>query len=174
MTDPATAPESARPYNGLAIIAFVLSFVVTVAGVVLGIVALVQTRKTGARGGGFAIAAIILGAGFSVAWVIVALGLVASLLFVGQRSLESDDATRSGLLDLKIAELSYATSHDGVFTKNVSALADNGFTPSESTARLSIVLDSGGSDFCAQAISTANHFFHVTESVDVETGPCLG
>lgn len=55
-----TAPV-ARRTNTLSILALVAAFVVSVAGVVLGIIALAQVRRTGEAGRGLAIAAIVIG-----------------------------------------------------------------------------------------------------------------
>ncbi|MCS6576363.1 DUF4190 domain-containing protein [Curtobacterium flaccumfaciens pv. flaccumfaciens] len=53
--------RTAQPaFNKLSIIGFVLAFFISAAGLIVGIIALVQTRKRGERGGGLAIAAIIL------------------------------------------------------------------------------------------------------------------
>ncbi|MEV8213792.1 DUF4190 domain-containing protein [Leifsonia sp. NPDC077715] len=49
-------------WNVLAIVGFVLSFGIGIAGVVLGIIALGRISKTGERGGGLAIASIVVGA----------------------------------------------------------------------------------------------------------------
>lgn len=52
---------TARPnFNTLSIVGFVLAFFISAAGLIVGIIALVQTRNRGERGGGLAIAAIIL------------------------------------------------------------------------------------------------------------------
>jgi hypothetical protein len=53
--------STARPaVNTLSIVSFVLAFLISAAGLIVGIVALVQTRKRGERGAGLAIAAIVL------------------------------------------------------------------------------------------------------------------
>lgn len=54
------APGTPVPGKTLGIVAFVVSFFFNVIGLILGIVALVQSKKAG-RGNGFAIAAIIIG-----------------------------------------------------------------------------------------------------------------
>ena len=56
-----TTNTVARRTNTLSILAVVAAFVVSVAGVVLGIIALVQIRRTGESGRGLAIAAIVIG-----------------------------------------------------------------------------------------------------------------
>jgi hypothetical protein len=55
-----TAPVVRRT-STLSVVALVAAFVVSVAGVVLGILALVQIRRTGEAGRGLAIAAIVIG-----------------------------------------------------------------------------------------------------------------
>lgn len=54
-----------RPYNVLAIVGFVLTFFVSIAGLIVGIVALGQIRRTGERGHGLALAAIIVSSFFT-------------------------------------------------------------------------------------------------------------
>ena len=56
-----TATPVGRRTNTLSILALVAAFVVSVAGVVLGIIALLQIRRTGEAGRALAIAAIIIG-----------------------------------------------------------------------------------------------------------------
>ncbi|CAN5241512.1 hypothetical protein BH11ACT5_BH11ACT5_21060 [soil metagenome] len=56
-----TATVVARRTNTLSILALVAAFVVSVAGVVLGIIALAQIHRTREGGRGLAIAAIIIG-----------------------------------------------------------------------------------------------------------------
>ena len=53
--------EVARRTNTLAILSLVAAFVASFVGVVLGIVALLQIRRSGEAGRGLAIAAIIIG-----------------------------------------------------------------------------------------------------------------
>ena len=81
MTTPAPTPAPAQPastekWNVLSIVAFVLSLVgFNVIAVVLGFIGLNQVKKTGERGRGFAIAAIIIGfvsiAIFVILWITV-------------------------------------------------------------------------------------------------------
>ncbi|MBD8583235.1 DUF4190 domain-containing protein [Frigoribacterium sp. CFBP 13729] len=59
---PATTTSGASAkFNTLAIVGFVLAFVVNIAGVVVSFIALSQIKKTGERGRGLAIAGIIIG-----------------------------------------------------------------------------------------------------------------
>ena len=80
----ATAPAAVRPLNALAVVALVTAFVVPVAGIVSGHIALAQIRRTGERGHGLALAGTVVGysviglalllALVSVAFVVVVLG----------------------------------------------------------------------------------------------------
>lgn len=92
-TSPTTPSPSAlpapavAPTNTLAIIAFVLSFFVSIAGIICGHFALRQIRETGEAGREFALAGVIIGyvlTGFAVlmvlAWVVMA---VIYLVFFG-------------------------------------------------------------------------------------------
>ncbi|MFJ4222021.1 DUF4190 domain-containing protein [Curtobacterium luteum] len=55
------APASDR-YNVLAIVGFILAFVVNIGGLVVSIIALNQIKKTGERGRGLALAGVIISA----------------------------------------------------------------------------------------------------------------
>lgn len=72
------APAAAAPGKTLGIVAFVLALVpvgLQLIGLILGIVALVQSKKAG-RGNGFAIAAIIIGAISVVVGLIVTFAVI--------------------------------------------------------------------------------------------------
>jgi hypothetical protein len=67
--------------NTLAIVAFVLSFFVSIAAVICGHIALGQIKRTGEAGRGFAIAALIIGyvgIFFGIIWLIVVIVGVAA------------------------------------------------------------------------------------------------
>lgn len=55
------APATDR-FSVLAIVGFVLAFVVNIAGLVVSIIALVQLKRTGERGRGLALAGVIISA----------------------------------------------------------------------------------------------------------------
>jgi Domain of unknown function (DUF4190) len=88
MTDPQYSPPSATPYapagvvppeertNVLAIVALVAAFVVPLAGIICGHIALSQIKRTGERGHGLALAGTVLGYAF------VALGLLIAVIVV--------------------------------------------------------------------------------------------
>lgn len=73
---PASAPVPGRT---LGIVAFVLSFFIQLVALVLGIVALVQSRKAGQKNG-FALAAIIISSILIVIGIIVAIVVVAVIV----------------------------------------------------------------------------------------------
>ncbi|RIX30370.1 DUF4190 domain-containing protein [Amnibacterium setariae] len=63
-------PVATRPYNPLAIIAFVLAFLVPPGGIVCGHIARRQIRSTGEQGDGLALAGLILGYVFTAGFVL--------------------------------------------------------------------------------------------------------
>jgi len=69
---PYTAPAAgpARPTNVLSIIALIAAFVVPLAGIIVGAIALGQIKKTGESGHGLALAGLVLGAVFTLFYVI--------------------------------------------------------------------------------------------------------
>lgn len=66
--------HDARPTNTLAILALVLSFVVSVGGIVCGHVALSQIKRTGEGGRGLALAGLIIGYSFTGLYVLALVG----------------------------------------------------------------------------------------------------
>jgi hypothetical protein len=67
------------PYNTLAIVGFVLAFFVSLGAVICGHIALSQIRRTGERGHGLALAAVIIGYCGIGFWVLYIIGF--ALLF---------------------------------------------------------------------------------------------
>jgi hypothetical protein len=77
---PYGAPDSAAiPGKTMGIIAFILSFFVQLIALILGIVALVQSRKAGHKNG-WAVAAIIISSVLMVIGIIVAIVLIAAFV----------------------------------------------------------------------------------------------
>jgi hypothetical protein len=68
---PGYPPAYGRPTNTLAILALVLAFVFAPAGLILGIVARKQIRRTGEEGDGLALAGIIVGGIFTAIFVVL-------------------------------------------------------------------------------------------------------
>lgn len=69
------APPASRPGRTLGIVAFILSFFVQLIALILGIVALVQSKKAGQKNG-FALAAIIISSVLIVVSIIVGILLL--------------------------------------------------------------------------------------------------
>ncbi|MEP6481702.1 MAG: DUF4190 domain-containing protein [Rhodoglobus sp.] len=86
---PYTAPAAgpARPTNVLSIIALIGAFVIPLAGIIVGFIALGQIKKTGESGHGLALAGVILGFVFSLFYVlIIAFSVIVPLIFAGTLS----------------------------------------------------------------------------------------
>lgn len=62
-------PSEQASLNELAVLAFVLAFVMGIVGVILGAVALRQIKQTGQRGRKLAVAAIVVGSILAIAFV---------------------------------------------------------------------------------------------------------
>jgi hypothetical protein len=73
-------PNALRPWNALAIVAFVLAFVVPPGGIVCGHIARRQIRSTGEQGDGLALGGLILGYVFTAAIVLFVLVWLAVLV----------------------------------------------------------------------------------------------
>jgi ABC-type spermidine/putrescine transport system permease subunit II len=69
------APQ--QRFNTLSIVAFVLAFVVSLGAVICGHIALSQIKRTGERGRGLAIAALVLG------YLGILLGIVYAVAIIG-------------------------------------------------------------------------------------------
>ncbi|MFS0866817.1 DUF4190 domain-containing protein [Microbacterium sp. 179-B 1A2 NHS] len=76
------APDAPVPGKTLGIVAFVLSFFVQLVALILGIIALVQSRKAGHKNG-FALAAIIISVVLGVIAIIIAIIVISTLATVG-------------------------------------------------------------------------------------------
>lgn len=68
---PYSQPRQPARFNTLAIVAFIVVFLSNLIGLILGIIALVQVNKTGERGRGLAIAAIVIGAVVTIAAIVI-------------------------------------------------------------------------------------------------------
>jgi hypothetical protein len=81
-TAPAAAP--ARPTNTLSIIALIAAFVIPLAGIIVGFIALNQIKRTGEGGHGLALAGVVLGFVFSILYILLIVGsFLIPLLIVG-------------------------------------------------------------------------------------------
>jgi MFS family permease len=75
------APAPQQRFNTLAIVAFILAFVVSIGAVICGHIALSQIKRTGERGRALAIWALVLGylgILLGIAYVVVIVGVIAS------------------------------------------------------------------------------------------------
>lgn len=81
-TAPAAAP--ARPTNVMAIVALIAAFVIPLAGIIVGFIALGQIKKTGEGGHGLALAGVVLGFVFSILYIIIiGFSVLLPLIIVG-------------------------------------------------------------------------------------------
>jgi len=118
---------SSAPWSVLAIVGFVTSFVVGVVGVVLSILGLRETVRTGKRGRGLAIAGIVVGGAFTLFAVILVLFIVLVVLPVALRESggnaagvsqspavfgQSDAAPASGAYDVVRSAFTHQDSGD--------------------------------------------------------------
>ena len=74
--NPAIAGPSAPPMNTLAILALVLSFVVSIGGIICGHLALNQIKQTGESGRELALAGLIIG------YVMTGIGVLATIVSI--------------------------------------------------------------------------------------------
>ncbi|WP_424935595.1 MULTISPECIES: hypothetical protein [Bacteria] len=76
---PAPAYPAPVPGRGLAIVGFVLAFLLPLIGMIISIVATVKLRRAGAPSG-LAISGIIIGAILTIIWIVVGLVVIAGIL----------------------------------------------------------------------------------------------
>ncbi|XVS65340.1 DUF4190 domain-containing protein [Actinosynnema sp. CA-299493] len=67
---PGYYPPQPAPTNGMAIAALITAFLFSPAGIVLGVVARKQIRRTGEQGWGMATAGLVIGVVLTVLWVL--------------------------------------------------------------------------------------------------------
>ena len=171
--EPATSGAATAPLNRLAIIGFIVSFVITFAGAILGFLALAQIRRDGGRGRQLALAAVQVGIVLTGVWVIIVVGVTLWDAPGGGRQAETEDsATRTTIVNANLAVLEYGVDHDGAFTTKVSDLAHYGFTPPKSSSQLKILAEGNEGEYCVQAVSAANHLFNMRPDGVVRQGPC--
>lgn len=81
---PQQQPQYSQPYgapaqpgwNTMAIVAFVVTFFVSIVGIILGFIALSQIKRTGEQGRGLALAAVIIG------FISLALGVIITIAVI--------------------------------------------------------------------------------------------
>jgi hypothetical protein len=123
-----TAPAASGKTNGISILAIILGFVFPVGGIIAGVVALAQIKRTGEKGRGLAITGIVAGAVISVLAIIAVIGLVIFSIAVGSQASSSDpfdipDYPQDGGVTVGPSE---AAPGDGdTFTLPVGACLDN-------------------------------------------------
>ena len=76
-TKTSPSASSSESYNTLAIVGFVLSFFTSLVGLILSIIGYKQTKESGEKGNGFALAGIIISA------VSIGLGIIAFIIIIG-------------------------------------------------------------------------------------------
>lgn len=87
---PYAAPAAGRPTNTMAIVALIAAFVVPLAGIIVGHIALGQIKKTGEAGHGLALAGTVLGYVFTALYVILFLfAFLLPLLLIGTAGISS-------------------------------------------------------------------------------------
>jgi len=139
--------------NTLAIIAFIASFFISIAGIIMGHIALGQVKKTGERGRGFALAGTIIGY-VSLAGTILALVLTfvfAGLAISAANNAASDLSQATEELESELPETSEEASGDrsaefcdafmAANTANGAATNDDGTLTPESLAAFQKLAD---------------------------------
>lgn len=107
--DPAAhAPATPQRTSTLAVVSLVVAFFVGLGGIVLGIVALVQLKRTGQRGRGLAIAGIVVGgvqlAVATVIGLLLATGIALAVSTAGAATSGLDSSAGCGRLASDLAE----------------------------------------------------------------------
>lgn len=104
---PAAAPAPV-PGKTLGIVALVVAIFFNVIGLILGIVALVQSRKAGYKNG-FAVAAIIVGAVLTIVAIIVTISVISVIGFAAEAYQACEAANFTGTVMVGGNEISCTT-----------------------------------------------------------------
>ena len=99
---PAPQPVAAQPGKGLSIAAIIFAFVMPVVGLILGIVAMVQSKKAGQKNG-LALASVIIAAVLIVLGIIIWIVAIASLATVGGGVMDAAQACADGATSVEVA-----------------------------------------------------------------------
>ncbi|GAB2554783.1 thioredoxin domain-containing protein [Leucobacter ruminantium] len=92
----APQPQPRPPLNGLAVFAFVSSFIIGLLGLVLSFIAVSQLGRDGKRGKGFAVAAMIIGGVNTIFQLVVGIFVVIALIAGGIAVSAVGEAARRG------------------------------------------------------------------------------
>ncbi len=98
----APVAPAAQPGKTLGIVALVLAIVAAPIGLILGIVALVQSKKAGLKNG-LALAAIIVGAIITVIWIVSIIMIMVAAATLGGTAMEAAQACVDGATSVEIA-----------------------------------------------------------------------
>ncbi|MCA1823263.1 MAG: DUF4190 domain-containing protein [Mycobacteriales bacterium] len=142
-------PPAKTGTNGLAIASLVLSIIWlaglgSIAGIVLGIVALRQVNRTGQGGRGLAIAGISVGAATLALAVVVAMPV-----YLNQQRKGADAETKSALRDAATAEEVFFTDHE-VYAPTLPDLQNSGLSVPAGVS-MRIYLTPHRDDYCLEA-----------------------
>ncbi len=99
--EPTPQPAAAEPGKGLSIAAIIFAFVMPVVGLILGIVAMVQSKKAG-RKNGLALASVIIAAVLIVVGIIIWIVVIASLASVGGSAMDAVEACMNGATSVEV------------------------------------------------------------------------
>jgi type IV pilus assembly protein PilA len=180
---PAYEPYSNQPgasstgrLNPLAVVSLVTSILpLYLVGVITGHIALSQTKRTGDRGHGVALAGVILGyIGIAVSLIVGVLMAIAIPVFLGQQAGARDSAVQSDMTNLKIAIVSQIVVDPGGTFPTIEDVSDVFVASSDS--QLTLTGDEFG--FCIEGYSlsagaNATHFATSDVSSTIE-GTCNG
>ena len=159
-----TQPLPVRPTNMLAVLALVLSFLVAVAGIVCGHLALAQIRRTGEAGRGLAIAGLVVG------YVSVGVSVIAAIVFLVVVGLL---APRPGSVappvpvtpvPAPVAE--QPASCDPAVVSLEPVVDANSYGPGE-LPQLSMAITNTGSTACTLDVGTAQQEYVISSGPDI-------
>lgn len=98
---PVAAPV-ATPAKGLSIAAMILAFLLPLIGLILGIIAMVQSKKAGQKNG-LALASVIIAAVLTIVGIISSILIIGSMAAFGGIAIEAVQACQNGAAGVEIA-----------------------------------------------------------------------
>lgn len=104
--------------------------------------------------------------------VLIIVGILAAIavpVFFGQQNAAHNAVATSDLVSNRTAMVAYSVEHNGVYSTDVDALVDYGFTRSTAAAPLIVVNDDR---FCIEVVADSSTSFYVTDAAPVQQGTC--
>jgi len=165
---PGAPPQPTNPTNTMAIVALICGIVLAPVGIVLGIIALSQIKKTKQGGRGLALAGVIIGALGTLIWVAAIAALIAAANSVSNHVDDLDTLGKDITVQASVVSVAMwaetVKTETGSYPTELSADAPT-------TGDVDVALVPSGADLCVQG-ELGNSVFHMINYGDMLDGAC--